>query len=194
MSKSLENHLRKQSQIADAAKKLFLENGYAGTGMDTVAKEAGVTKQTVYRYFPSKEELFQHIIKSMSEKQAAYTFGRRGVLEELIRYGEDLILYHMQPQRLEFWRLMVAEGGRSGNIGKMFREINQTARKTPLINYLRDNLNMSEPEKLADMFCSLLLYTRPQILMGSADVPDAEAVRDHAQLSAEIFVNGLLSL
>jgi len=54
---NLERANAKQRQIADAARSLFLAQGYAGTSMDAVAGLAGVSKQTLYRYFPSKTDL-----------------------------------------------------------------------------------------------------------------------------------------
>lgn len=47
----------KRQLILDAARELFLANGFAGTSMDAVVARAGVSKQTLYRYFPSKVDL-----------------------------------------------------------------------------------------------------------------------------------------
>ena len=48
----------KRAQITKAAREVFLERGYAGASMDAVTALAGVSKQTLYSYFPSKGELF----------------------------------------------------------------------------------------------------------------------------------------
>ena len=48
----------KRAQITKAAREVFLERGYAATSMDAVTALAGVSKQTIYSYFPSKGELF----------------------------------------------------------------------------------------------------------------------------------------
>lgn len=53
----------KREQITGAARAMFLERGYAGTSMDAVTAAAGVSKQTVYSYFPSKAVLFAHILE-----------------------------------------------------------------------------------------------------------------------------------
>ena len=52
----------KREQIAKAARKLFLESGYAGTSMDAVSAQAGVSKQTLYTYFPTKVDLLKEIL------------------------------------------------------------------------------------------------------------------------------------
>src|SRR5262245_14553712 len=50
-------------QIADAARKLFLANGYEGTTIDAIAAEAGVASQTVYAIFHSKKGILAEIIE-----------------------------------------------------------------------------------------------------------------------------------
>jgi AcrR family transcriptional regulator len=48
----------RQEQILDAAAKLFAKYGYADTDTQLLANELGVGKGTLYRYFPSKQDLF----------------------------------------------------------------------------------------------------------------------------------------
>jgi AcrR family transcriptional regulator len=49
---------RRREQILDAAAKTFAELGYADTDVQIVADTLGIGKGTIYRYFPSKSELF----------------------------------------------------------------------------------------------------------------------------------------
>lgn len=48
----------RQEQILDAAARLFAEHGYEGADTQLLADELGVGKGTLYRYFPSKKDLF----------------------------------------------------------------------------------------------------------------------------------------
>lgn len=57
-----ERQSAKREKIAAAARKLFLELGYAGTSMDAVSAEASVSKQTLYTYFPAKVDLLRAIL------------------------------------------------------------------------------------------------------------------------------------
>ncbi|WKB52581.1 TetR/AcrR family transcriptional regulator [Eleftheria terrae] len=50
-------------ELLDAALDLFVEKGFAATKIDDVAARAGVSKGTVYLYFPSKEELLKAVIR-----------------------------------------------------------------------------------------------------------------------------------
>lgn len=50
------------SELLDAALDLFVEKGFAATKVEAVAARAGVSKGTLFLYFPSKEELFQAVV------------------------------------------------------------------------------------------------------------------------------------
>lgn len=57
---------RKQTrpqELLDAALALFVEKGFAATRAEEVASAAGVSKGTLYLYYPSKEELFKAVIR-----------------------------------------------------------------------------------------------------------------------------------
>jgi AcrR family transcriptional regulator len=55
------NKAKKEALFINAAEKLFMEKGFENTSIDEVAKEAGLTKRTLYQYFQSKEDLFYAI-------------------------------------------------------------------------------------------------------------------------------------
>ena len=70
---------RKQArpqELLDAALELFVEKGYAATRTGEVAQRAGVSKGTLYLYYPSKEDLFKAVV--------------RHNLSSLIAEGEEL--------------------------------------------------------------------------------------------------------
>jgi AcrR family transcriptional regulator len=51
------------AEIIAAALASFAERGYAATRLDDIAQRAGVTRGTLYLYFPSKEELFKAVVR-----------------------------------------------------------------------------------------------------------------------------------
>ncbi|MCE9686658.1 TetR/AcrR family transcriptional regulator [Shewanella sp. AS16] len=63
-SATLSRSEQKRSQVLDAAIDLFCCQGFFNTSMDEVARQAGVSKQTVYAHFGSKDELFVAAIES----------------------------------------------------------------------------------------------------------------------------------
>ena len=50
-------------ELLDAALDLFVEKGYAATRVEEVAARAGVSKGTLFLYFPSKQELFKAVVR-----------------------------------------------------------------------------------------------------------------------------------
>ncbi len=50
-------------ELLDAALALFVEKGFAATRAEEVARAAGVSKGTLYLYYPSKEELFKAVVR-----------------------------------------------------------------------------------------------------------------------------------
>ncbi len=67
MSKIEQNREKKRRAILEAAKENFLSEGYVLANMDKISAHAGMTKQTVYRYFPSKAALFEATLRQIGE-------------------------------------------------------------------------------------------------------------------------------
>lgn len=60
---SIEKTAQTRRAIVSAALAEFLEKGFANTTMDAVARRAEVAKGTPYRYFPTKEALFEGVVR-----------------------------------------------------------------------------------------------------------------------------------
>src|SRR3954467_10375737 len=58
-------------ELLDAALDLFVEKGFAATRSEEVASRAGVSKGTLYLYYPSKEELLKAVIRHNVASQIA---------------------------------------------------------------------------------------------------------------------------
>ena len=80
------------AELLEAALALFVEKGFAATRSEEVAKAAGVSKGTLYLYFPSKEELLKAVIQHFlgteieaGEQEAAAAEGPTAqVMEQLL--------------------------------------------------------------------------------------------------------------
>ncbi|WP_188455766.1 TetR/AcrR family transcriptional regulator [Virgibacillus oceani] len=58
----------KEEQILKTAEQLFVDGGFHATGINRVIKESGVATMTLYRYFPSKNDLVVGVLKYREEK------------------------------------------------------------------------------------------------------------------------------
>ena len=55
---------RKFDQVIEGAKAVFLREGFEGASVDEIARDAGVSKATLYSYFPDKQHLFLAVIEN----------------------------------------------------------------------------------------------------------------------------------
>jgi TetR/AcrR family transcriptional regulator, mexJK operon transcriptional repressor len=120
----------KRDQIRDGARRVFLRRGFADASTDAIAAEAGVSKQTLYVYYPSKEELLAdvlaHLIRqgppgplaSVESPDLATPDGVRRALGSL---AQGLLAQLMQPEYLALIRMVIAETPRLPRLGTLFR-------------------------------------------------------------------------
>ena len=54
-----------EATILGTAEHLFSENGYNGTAVETIAERAGMSKQNLLYYFPSKEVLYRRVLENI---------------------------------------------------------------------------------------------------------------------------------
>ncbi|MDQ1396747.1 MAG: hypothetical protein QOG64_2006 [Acidimicrobiaceae bacterium] len=54
-----------RAALLTAARALFAEHGFAGTGREQIAERAGVTRGALYHHFTSKEELFREVVEAL---------------------------------------------------------------------------------------------------------------------------------
>ncbi len=78
----------KDQAILNTARLAFLQFGVAGTTMDRIAKESGVSKATLYKYYPSKDALFTKLIQSMFESFSSspkYNYDPNASIETMLQ-------------------------------------------------------------------------------------------------------------
>lgn len=78
-------------ELLDAALDLFVEKGFAATRSEEVAARAGVSKGTLFLYFPTKEELFKAVVREnisgrFAEFQQEFE-AFEGSTADMVRYG-----------------------------------------------------------------------------------------------------------
>ncbi|MEV0379312.1 TetR/AcrR family transcriptional regulator [Nonomuraea sp. NPDC050643] len=161
---------RKRRQILEAARPVFLRNGYVGASMDEVASLASVSKQTVYKHFTDKEQLFTSIIMDTTgqveelAKMITATLDDSADLEkdlgELARRFLDAL---MRPDLLRLRRLVIAEADRFPDLGRTWYEQGFERSLTTMATAFerlteRGLLRADDPRLAAEHFVGLLLW------------------------------------
>jgi AcrR family transcriptional regulator len=77
-----------RQRILDTAQRLFYRNGFRAVGIDTIVAEAGVAKMSLYRHFPSKDDL---IVAHLEESNRQYWEWLDGAVAHLDDPEEKLI-------------------------------------------------------------------------------------------------------
>lgn len=187
----------KRSAILCAATRLFLERGLQGTSMDAVAREAGVSKQTVYSHFENKDELFQACIKG---KIAEYGFGEDGEpgtddpRETLLRLARRFMALIFDPEVIAMHRLVLAEAPNFPRIAALFYESGPAATKRAVGAFLerlvqRGQLRIDDIEYAAWQFPNMAFGDfKVRLDFGMIDRVPEDQLEAHLQRVVDDFV------
>ena len=107
------------AQILKAALTEFGESGLAGARLDDIAKRAGLSKGTIYLYFPNKEELFREVVRHTVVSQIEES--ERQFVEVTASATEALKIFMRT-----FWRFI-----RSSQFAPLFRLIHAEIHNHP---------------------------------------------------------------
>jgi AcrR family transcriptional regulator len=184
---------QKQEQILQGAMQVFLRDGYAGTSMDRVSAEAGVSKQTIYSHFQDKEGLFKALIERVTIASFQGIFCTKDLHGEpaiLLREIAEIYLTKVaeNPEYLALFRLIITESQRFPELAKLYTQTVIQRGRLLLSQYLASHpeLGISDPEATAQIFFgSLVSYVMVQeMLYGKEMMP----------LSRDRILDSLMSL
>jgi len=184
MKKIEQKKRQKLESIQNAARVLFQSNGFIGTSMDKIAEHAGVTKQTVYRYFESKEVLFKSALEAQ-RLQASNDFLEALDLEDATKaletFAMGFIERHLSKEHLANIRLLVSEGPMVPEITRAFYAIGPRRTKTRLARFFKDRFKIDDTQYEIDVFLGILLSMRMTVLTGLDAPPSPKRIRQHSE-------------
>lgn len=155
---------RKFDHVLEGARTVFLRDGFDGASVDDIARAAGVSKATLYSYFPDKRVLFVEVAKRECRRQAdealelvSLTAPPGLVLSEAARRIIDFFLSEF-GQRV--FRICVAEADRFPELGQEFYESGPALVRDRIKAYLdlavqRGELVIDDTLLAADQFAEL---------------------------------------
>jgi TetR/AcrR family transcriptional repressor of mexJK operon len=190
--------LVKRQAILDAAKNLFVSNGYDGSSMDAIAAEAGVSKLTVYSHFTDKETLFCAAVKSKCEEQLPELFfelAQDAPIENvLLTIGRSFNALINSRESVELHRLMVTQATQNPKLSQLFYEagpqrlLNEMARLLSRAE-LTGKLRIDDPHCAADQFFSLVKGgANFCLLIGCGEPLHGAAAEQHVQNAVTMFM------
>ncbi|PYG29220.1 TetR/AcrR family transcriptional regulator [Pelagimonas varians] len=167
---------RKFDQVLEGAREVFLRDGFEGASVDEIARQAGVSKATLYSYFPDKRLLFMEVASSQCRLQANealvsmdLTAPPRQVLKQA---GQVFLGFIYSDMGQRMFRICVAESDRFPEIGREFYQSGPMVMRQAVTEYLtaarsRGELQIDDMALAADQFAELCKADlHPRLMFG----------------------------
>lgn len=181
--------------IIDVATRQFLERGYDGASLDSIVREMGGSKGTIYRHFTGKEELFSAVIReSMSLEEVMSIDAAAPPAEALTTYATRQLAVMTSAKVIELLRSVVASARLYPAIARMFDDLAPSTAMSIVAEYLArlqadGRLASGDTAEAAEDFYGLLLRSLvTRELLGVAPAMSKAAVAAHARRAVGKFL------
>ena len=162
----LEKQLERRRDIEKAAYELLAEKGYRATSMLAIAKRAGASNETLYKWYGSKQDLFRALVEDNArEVSELLHISIKGDMDPitLLRKVAPILLHLLVSERaITLNRAAVADATETGQLGQTLAQSGRDA-VVPLIADLFDRcrasgaLEFSSRQEVVDCFLGLLV-------------------------------------
>lgn len=155
---------RKFDQVVEGARSLFLTDGFERASVDDIARAAGVSKATLYSYFPDKRLLFVEVMKSECNRLAQGAIHDidfdAPVREVLTKAGTTIFDVLLSDFGLQMFRISISESQNFDGLGPQYYDCGPALIVSILVGYFEKAeseglLNIEDKELAAHQFCEL---------------------------------------
>ena len=189
----------KRRQILEGARRVFLSEGFDAASMGGIAREAGVSKGTLYVYFESKEALFAALIgeskRSVAERNlSALDPEDADVRRVLTAFATGLIAKVTEPEHMALVRMVVGAADKFPSVARAFHDAGPAYGARCLGAYLEDQnrrgrLAIPDPATSAWQFLGMCTHSLAiAILAGAEPTPSEERIAYLAANAVDMFV------
>ncbi len=114
----------RRNRILDAACTAICQHGYHAASMDNVATYSGMSKKTLYHFYPSKRSLFEAVILERLFSRIVFTPDPNDNLEEqLLKLTLQSAEVLLNPEKINLLRSVIAESGRNPEITERISQL-----------------------------------------------------------------------
>lgn len=189
---------QKRDAIRQAAVRLFMSEGLQRTSMDAVAAEAGVSKQTVYSHFDSKDALFRECVRTK-----VTDYGLEGeamppgtpAAEALHGFGRQFMELLQDQEVLSMFRLLAGECPSYPSIARVFYEAGPAQNCEFLGTLLsrfaeRGELVLDDPLEAASLLVAMFkAHYFLELLLRVRDSIDPDELEQHLERTVQRFLS-----
>ncbi len=177
---------RKRQQILEGAGRVFSTLGFDAASMNDVAREARVSKATLYVYYEDKEHLFAAICAEKRDRNISELIAHLDVskplAETLQTFGEAMLRRLADPAIIAAHRIVIGVAERMPDVGREFYEAGPKRMRVALSNYLDFHvkagaLDIDDRYLAAAQFLELaqsLVFRRLLFAVSASPPPDDE--------------------
>lgn len=163
---------RKFDQVLEGARQVFLCDGFEGASVDDIARAAGVSKATLYSYFPDKRYLFMKVAKTECCRQADMALETidmtAPVRVVLCDVASQMVDFSTSEFGKQIFRICIGESDRFPELGREFYESGPAMIRDELVKYFdqaieKGELKIDDCKLAADQFhqlCKADLFLR----------------------------------
>ncbi len=150
-----------QQRVLQAACTLFLRDGYR-VSMSAVAREAGVSKQTVYAHYETKDGLFHAAVEQLVQPlHASLHTAQRSLADTLYDLAEAHQSHIMDPAKVALGRMLIAEAPRFPVAARTFFRTAVENLQNRLAERMREamssgQMRQDDPDAAAELFLAML--------------------------------------
>lgn len=192
--------LQLRDQILDVATGLFLTQGYGLTTIEAVARQARISKRTLYHRFADKSALFGAVVHRIIERMRpppGVPLIEGATLQDVLRRLAGIILRAaLSPDAIALHRLIIAESGRFPELARAVAAQGASREAVVLIGELLsrelDNpaLTLEAREYAAQQFLQLVIGVPQRRAIGMEPAWSAEALEAWAEGAVQLLLNG----
>ena len=188
----------KREEVLDIASETFLAKGFDGTSINVMAREAGISKESIYRYFGSKEDLFLAVVERELEvyKQGMLEtishFQGKTLKEALFSVAEATLQVASNDRTLALRRLIFQMSANGSKVGSHYFNVGPDIAYQNLVRLFEHY----KPEadlpvaKLSRYFISMVLHrTMLQRECGVQESLSLEEIRQRSLEAVEDFLH-----
>lgn len=189
---------RKYDQVLNGAREVFMADGFEGASVDVIARAAGVSKATLYSYFPDKRLLFMEVARTECDRMAQSASDEiddtRPPRDVLTAVGVKLLRFLLSDFSQRVFRICVAERERFPELGRAFYANGPEMGQARLSEYLscavkRGELQIDDVRTAAEQFaelCKVRLFNRA--VFGIQDQFSETEIEDVIRHAVEMFM------
>ena len=165
---------QKRRAIVAAARRAFLDSGYAQTSMDAIAELAEVSVKTIYRHFENKDELFSAVMQAVCHDNGVPS-GEQNVGSLALRYpwfddasvqgltagGKEYLDHVLSDEQLSLYRVVTRDAHRFPELGRRYQKEVVSGRIEIFVKYIEhcartNKWKVKSPRNAGNVFEALL--------------------------------------